>query len=391
MLLMLGGCGGGGGSGGSGSSPPPPNPLFVINASTRCNDSNSGGSRNDPLCNVSRAAQIALSGYTIIVGPGTYRETVTTARQNQQVPQGIAFYADTKGAVTGGRSGDVIIEPPTGSAGFNISNTGMDDNGNPPIIDGFTIRNATDAGIVIKGGGPNGGSFIVQSCVVTGTNGDGIRIQGADDALVANNLVYSNTGNGILISQGSKRATMLNNTITQNDGRGITVGNATLAAPTSTIRNNIIQTNGGDASIKIFPNGDQDYSGGFNLVLPDSYIPTNIENSHDIHKDAAFVDPVGGVFYVVGVSPAINAGTSVDNISTKDPTVVYDPDPAVSGDEIPCFEEPLIPRNNQSVCEVSLKDYLNDRTATGANSCDRGAPDLGFHTLPAEACTGSGS
>jgi hypothetical protein len=383
VLAAAAGCGGGG-SGGSAPSAAPLNPLYVIGGSSNCNDSNSG-SANAPLCTVSRAAHIARTGYTIIVGPGTYRESVTTDRPGQQVPQGIAFYADTKGTVTGGRAGDVVIAPPAGQAGFNISNTGMDGNGNRPIIDGFTVQGATDAGIVIKGGD----SFIVQSCVVTGTNGDGIRIQSTMDAVVFNNLVYGNSGGGVLIVQGAPRAQVLSNTITRNDGRGITVGNTTLAAPTSTIANNIIQSNGSDSSIKIFPPGDLDYSRGVNLVLPGTYIPPSIEGQHDIHADAVFVDPLHGIFTLVATSPAVDQGQKLDMVMTRDPTVVFDPTPGFAGGEIPCFEQALIPRNNQSVCEVTLTAYLNDRTTTGGNACDQRALDLGFHALPATRCTGA--
>src|SRR5262245_14538868 len=116
------GCGGGGGGGSS--APPPPNPLYV---STRGNDSNSGASPDDALRTILQAAQIAQNGYTIIVAPGVYHDSVTTDRAGQ-VPQGVRFFADVRGTLTGEDAGAVTIRPAHG-AGFDISNTGPADVG----------------------------------------------------------------------------------------------------------------------------------------------------------------------------------------------------------------------------------------------------------------------
>jgi len=365
--ITFAGCGGGGGGGGGSSAPPPPNPLYVR---TIGNDANSGGSPEDALGTILQAAQLARNGYTIVVGPGTYRESVTTDRAGQ-VPQGVRFFADIRGTLTGDDPGPVLVQPRSGS-GFNISNTGPVTVGGRvvnPIIDSFTVEGANGVGINISGGS----NFTIQSCVVTGAADFGIRVGGTADALVLNNLVYDNAGS-IAVVQGAKNAQLINNTIALNEDRGITVGNSAEAAPGVVIHNNIIQGNSADEAIKDFPPGDATYMGGFNLVLPDFYNPMTLRSNKDIHADARFVSPPQGDFHLLASSPALNVGLSQNDLTTVDPLLV--------GNGTSCMI------STSSKCVVKVTDYLHDRTASGGNACDQGALDLGFHTPPVTRCTG---
>jgi parallel beta-helix repeat protein len=345
---LLTACGGGGGSGPP-PAPPPPNPLYVR---IRGSDTNSGADPANALRTISKAAQIARSGYQIIVGPGTYREGVTTAAVGVAA-QGLVFLADTSGQLTSDVAGPVVLDGAgTGeSSGFNLfSSVGS-------MIDGFMVTGYPDAGIVIKSGSHD---FRIQNCIVFNNPGDGIRVQDSNNVLVFNNLVYGNTGSGVAIvgpTAGSAAAHVVNNTIVGNHFRGLTVGTSTRASPNAFVRNNIIQNSGQDFSIKVFtpppasvPRSDVGYNADFNLVFPGTYLPSNVAGNHDIPRDAQFANAAAGDFHLRGSSPGINAGDSLNSM-------------------------------------LELQTFLRGRTTTGGTDCDKSALDLGYHYEVSGRCT----
>ena len=348
-LLALSVCACGGGGGGTpAASPPPPNPLYVRVAG---NDVNSGGDPADALRTITKAAQIARSGYTIIVGPGTYREGVTTSSVGVP-PQGLTFIADSTGGQTGDSPGPVVVNA-AGSAtaaGFSLSSSPG------TIIDGFTITGGADAGIVIKSGSSGGSdNFRIQNSVIFGNPGDGIRVQDSGQALIFNNLIYGNAGSGVNIagqSSGSPNAHIINNTIFGNQFRGVSVGNTKHASPAAYLRNNIIQNSGTDFSIKVItdPRSDLNYNGDFNLVRPATYSPSAIMGNHDVSADALFVNSGAGDFHLQANSPAMNAGDSLIDM-------------------------------------IDLQTRLRGRTTIGGNACDKSALDLGYHYPIVSSCT----
>jgi parallel beta-helix repeat protein len=342
LALATAACGGGGG--GSSAGPPPPNPLYV-RVSGR--DTNSGADPANALGSISRAAQIALSGYTIYVGPGTYVDGVNANRVGT-MPQGLMFIADVDGSHTGDNAGPVIINA-TGSAvgaGFSLANTPGS------LIDGFTIAGGADAGIVIKSGSTD---FVIRNCIIANNPGDGIRVQDSSSVLVFNNIVYNNAGIGIgIVGQisGSPDAQVYSNTIVGNGNRGITIGNSTAASPNAMVHNNIVQNNGTGANpplenIKVFtsPRSDLGYDGDYNLVFPATYLPSRaIDGSHDLNVDARFVNAAADNFHLQSSSPAIDMGGPLAGLPNSESNI------------------------------------LRARTTTGIN-LDSGLLDMGFHFL----------
>ena len=331
LVLVVTGCGGGGGDT---TSAAPPNPLYVRKSGK---DTNSGGDKASALNTISKAAQLARSGYVIFVGPGTYREGDITNARTGVPPQGLSFVANVAGDLTGDVAGEVKIDGTgTGAtAGFNLSNAPGS------LIDGFTITGFSDAGIVIKSSSDD---FTIQNCIVSNNPGagDGIRVQDSASVLVFNNLVYGNGGTGITIAgqiSGSADARVLSNTIVNNGVRGIVVGNTSAASPRALVHNNIVQGNTGDANIKVFtnPRSDLGYDGNYNLVFRATYLPGSIQGGNDFNGDAQFT----GDFHLQPTSPAINNGG------------------------------PLNLPNSQTT-------LLRARTTTGTN-LDTGTFDLGFH------------
>jgi parallel beta-helix repeat protein len=341
VALMLNACG----NGDSDPGPePPPNPLYV--RASVGDDTNSGADPDNALRTISRAAQIALSDYTIYVGSGVYPESVNAARTGP-APQGLMFVADVQGEFTGDR-GPVTINATgtSGASGFNLSSV------RKGRIDGFTITGGNDAGIVIKSGSDE---FTIQNCIVANNGGDGIRIQDSSQVLIFNNLVYRNGRSGVAITgplRGSPDARVYSNTIYGNAtrqgsaDRGLTVGNTSVASPRADVRSNIIQNNAGDASIKVFenPRSDLGYRGDYNLVLPATYLPAFIRGANDLGVDARFVNPATNNFHLMLNSPAIDRG--------------------------------VLPEDFQQGIQM-----LRQRTTTGV-SLDSEPLDMGFHFLP---------
>lgn len=359
LLLSVGllatSCGGGGGT----SGPPPcaadTRTCFVR---TSGSDGNTGADPAHALQTISRAALLVWDGYTIVVGPGTYQEGVTTNRQGK-VPQGVQFIADALGARTGDAPGSVIVDATGFSAAFNLTHSAGS------LIDGFTITQATgnnSAGIVIKSGSDD---FTIQNCIVHDNGNVGIEVQDSGSVLVFNNLVYRNGGDGITIvgqGSGSPNARLYNNTIFSNGGHGITIGTTVAPSPKASVVNNIVQDNDSPPSainVKVvsgYPSPANDsvvgYSAGCNIVHPATYDPSNgIRGTHDFAGDALFVNAPTD-FHLTPGSPAIDA---------SDP----------------------------NSCALSLSNLqapiLRNRTTTGTNSSpgppDGGPLDLGFHFL----------
>lgn len=317
-------------------SPPPCNPnTKVCYVAPFGDDANSGADPSVPLATIRRAAQVALSDYTVIVAPGTYRQAVTTT-ETGQAPKRVSFLAQGRVVVDLRNSGQ--------GPGFSLANV------DGAVIDGFTIVGARDGGIVLKSGSDDA---IVRNCVVFANNGDGIRIQDSARVLVFNNLVYGNAGIGVRIGgtvAGSAAARLLHNTVFGNGGRGIEIGNSTKASPGALVLNNIVQQNGlaaaGQENIKVTtqPPSQSGYRGDFNLVFPGTYSPSGaqgIRGLHDINRDALFADAMSGDFRLLSASPAIDAGDPLDDF-------------------------------------VDLRRILRDRTTTGL-ARDVGPLDLGYH------------
>lgn len=317
-------------------SPPPCNRnTKVCYVAPFGDDANSGADPSVPLATIRRAAQVALSDYTVIVAPGTYRQAVTTT-ETGQAPKRVSFLAQGRVVVDLRNSGQ--------GPGFSLANV------DGAVIDGFTIVGARDGGIVLKSGSDDA---IVRNCVVFANNGDGVRIQDSARVLVFNNLVYGNAGIGVRIGgtvAGSAAARLLHNTVFGNGGRGIEIGNSTKASPGALVLNNIVQQNGltaaGQENIKVTtqPPSQSGYRGDFNLVFPGTYSPSGaqgIRGLHDINRDALFADAMSGDFRLLSASPAIDAGDPLDDF-------------------------------------VDLRRILRDRTTTGL-ARDVGPVDLGYH------------
>jgi parallel beta-helix repeat protein len=332
LVFALAACGGGGSSDGGGGG----GSAFYVRAAVG-SDLNTGLAPDQALATIAQAATLAEDGDTIVVGPGTYAETAIDApRGTARRP--VTFLADTAGTRTGDRAGAVVVAA-AGITGFSISG------GTYVVLDGFTVTGASGnnaAGILIRSGSDHAA---VQNCVVFNNQGDGIRVQSANDVRLFNNLVYGNDRNGVRIAgnPGALRAQLINNTIAANRGRGVFVGSDEAASTGAVLRNNIIQDNIGQ-NLQVTtgtPDSLPGFDSQFNLVFPPNYRPVSLP-VNDINEDARFADAADGDYHLAqSTSPALNAA---------------DPD-----------------------TDAELRDALLGRTTASSGAPDALPLDLGYH------------
>jgi parallel beta-helix repeat protein len=126
---------------------------------------------------------VVLDGYTVVVQPGLYLESVESKRD------GLATAPVTIKAAT---PGTVTIRPPAGTNGFFVSH-------HYHVIDGFVV---TGASVGIKLGPHDGGDGPVTGLVarnnqVSGNSNNGIQFANAQNGEAAFNTVFQNGATGI--------------------------------------------------------------------------------------------------------------------------------------------------------------------------------------------------
>jgi len=300
-------------------TPAPPQTLFVrANGS----DDNSGAAPDQALKTLSAAAKKLHAGTTLYVGSGHYRERLEISAADGTDAAPVLIIADTLGAHTGDR-GAVILDANGDTAALLMTKSTY------VTFDGFTITGAlpqdspkrSATAVHVRSASAH---VTFRNCVIAnGATADGIRIENSSDALLFNNLIFSND-RGILISGDSPRARVINNTVADNERTGILLLPKSELAPTdATVTNNIIQQNANSRAIEVDdgpPSAAEGYNGNFNLIFePDAedqttaYVPSDVRGSNDINADALFVNLDQGDVHLADGSPAVNAGTeSID-------------------------------------------------------------------------------
>ena len=185
----------------------PPPPIFV---STSGSDATGNGSAGSPFATISHAVSVAVSGQTVIVEPGTYKEMVLITKQltlMSQTQQPSTTTIDATGQPIG-----------IGVFGTNAAGT---------VVEGFTVIGANNEGIFVQ----DSSNVVVDNNVVS-NNGfnviaglgevKGIQLTGTSESTVAGNTVVGNGYGGIGVTDdGSVDASM---NATAVPGSGIPAG-----------------------------------------------------------------------------------------------------------------------------------------------------------------------
>jgi parallel beta-helix repeat protein len=241
--------------------------------------------------------------------------------------------------------------------------------GDYPTIRGNNLHHNVGAGLHMNGDRnftPGDGiiSFaLVEKNVVyeNGTGGgSGINCDGVSDSVIINNLLYNNHASGISLyaidgAEGSSRNKVYNNTIVMAaDGRWcINIPAATEGQPDpvgNKVKNNILYTpHTFRGSIATYGSAVSGFESDYNTVVNRFSIDEGNTNmtlvawqalGYDLHSTistpaALFVNPAGNDFHLKSGSPAIDAGTSLAEV-TQDLDGI--PRPQGSAYDTGCFE-----------------------------------------------------
>ncbi len=159
-----------------------PSPIYV---STAGSDATGTGSATSPFATISHAVSLAVSGQTVIVGPGTYYETVLITKSLTLMSQS-SQPSNTVIDATGQPVGIAVI----GSASAGT------------VIQGFTVMNANNEGIFVQ----NSAYVMVENNFVSHNalnilpglgESKGIQFTGTSDSTMAGNTVVFNQYGGV--------------------------------------------------------------------------------------------------------------------------------------------------------------------------------------------------
>lgn len=199
------------------------NSYYVRGSWGGCSDSANGTSPATAFCTISKAATVVAPGNVVLVGAGTYNETVVLTISGT-AGNYIGFIADTTGAYTGD-AGSVVVDG--GTYGFQFTSPGL---GNSPgtdyiLIDGFTITGATSGIWSAHGSDFN----VVRNSAITGnTNGIVLTTAWGNSSyahatgwVIENNDIFANTNAGIYFANGEYTNTIVQNNRIYNNTTGI--------------------------------------------------------------------------------------------------------------------------------------------------------------------------
>jgi len=269
-----------------GAVPPiPPTTLYVRASGS---DANDGLDPSHALATIQHAADVAPAETQIIVGPGSYEESVVGPQS--LTPAGrVAFVADPTGTRTGDEAGPVLVDAGGSDTGFMILGRCSS------IVDGFSVTNAFTTGIQVRAG--SDGSIVRNN--ITFSNGHrGVDVTDSNDVQVINNLSYANGTGGIQVggNAGSKNALVRNNSVYDNGYNGIQIGTGGGASTGARVLYNIMQGNGHNGieigSNTTYPLSLPGYVSGYN-ISSDTYGAGTPRPSSDLAVLAQFVNPSG--------------------------------------------------------------------------------------------------
>ena len=249
--------------------------------------------------NLAAAISAALPGSIFIVAPGSYGPV--TFPPDDRGP--ITVFADVTAQLSPeSMPGAVVIDANDGPVALDISGQSA------IVIDGLTVRGATDAGIRVSGCN----NVTIQNATVKHNAGDGIRFEDSAVGTVFDNLIFRNAGSGIR-TVGTRNLRAINNTVTENGFAGIFIGVAGDPSSAILLENNIVYDNSpyGIAVVA------SDAEGNFNLNT-DGYVgidpgrndltKENIPNLNPLFRSPDRVYGEDVKFFLSIGSPAINAG-----------------------------------------------------------------------------------
>ncbi len=349
--------------------PPPPTAtrppvtarLFVRQSG---NDANTGATATTALRTIQKAVDLAAVGVEIIVGPGTYAESVQmTTSGTAERP--IALRADPNGTLTGDPAGPVVVTG-NGARGFFV------DGGKYWVIDGFHVTGAS-IGIHVR---REATGAVLRHNEIYGNADDAIRVQDTNSVTVFNNLIFCNRGAGVLIagSAGSPNARVVNNTVVDNADRGLFFGSSGGPSPGAFLRNNLVQDNCRN-NLQVTANSVTGYDGRYNLVSPPTYSGVDAhptDTAYDPDTEGVVDRPAG---FVTQAACGEVCGSTGRPVVTRRATD-FRLSQTIAGQDPP---DGLGVDGGDPTLAAEFRTPLTQRSTATNNEQDGGRVDLGYH------------
>ncbi len=217
--------------------------------------------------------------------------------------------------------------------GIYVSNASVN-----PIVRGNTTFGNADAGIQLNGDLSQGGTGLITGALIVnniihdngaGAGGSAINLDGVQNSVIENNLLYNNHSNGISLfdydgAAGSMNNVVVNNTIVMaSDARwALNIKNGSTG---NTVFNNILyNANTSNGSIDVSADSLPGLISDYNVVV-DRFTPNDstvitlsqwrTQTGQDMHSlistpTALFVNAAANNYQLLATSPALDAGVS---------------------------------------------------------------------------------
>lgn len=340
----------------------PSNTFFVR---TSGSDANSGRSPRSAWRTLDHALQALEPGASLHVGAGQYTGPFTLATDSSATTP-LVIRGDRDGTLSGD-AGAVVLDG--GGADWALRLTGARN----VVLESLTLRNAA-RGLLIEGASAvrvldcrpqeNGigveileaQDLAIQDCRASANRTDGLRIAGARNVRIENNLVYGNGGDGLVLLPPAESTLVRFNTFFRNGGahlRELDLGGNGL------IEENIL-AEGADSLVLGDTSG---YQTGANLLWDNGRnqreTPQGPQGS--IEADPLFADPFGPDGILGG------AGAEDDDFRLLPESVAVDLGGNLAADVVLASRESLATRSVRS--DGVLEGHGDDQPVT----------DLGFH------------
>jgi hypothetical protein len=343
--------------------------------------------------NLESASYVSINGFTVT---GMPRAGVRSVGDSDSLAKFVTIRNVT--ATNNGEWGiftgfvnDLLIESNTTSGSVDQHGIYVSNSGDRPVIRNNISFNNHDNGIHMNGDASQGGDGIITGAVVTGNiiynngtgGGSGINMDGVQNSLIANNLLYNNHASGISLYQddgggGSSGDVVVDNTIIEaSDARWAL--NIQSNSTNTTVRNNILLNNNPshgaiDITSDSLPTLSSDYNVVTSRFTPDDgntfqtlaqWQLTTGNDAHSLVATAAqlFANAAGNDYRLKSGSPALNAGTS----SFAPPADLLGlPRPAGGAYDIGAYELGALAGDFNRNGAVDMADYVLWRNSVGS-------------------------
>jgi len=305
---------------------------------------------NDGI-NIENAAWIIIDGFNVVDQP---RSGIRIAVSDFVVIKNNYCNENGRWGIFTAFTDDIVIENNICSNSIEEHGIYVSNSSDRPVVRKNHCYGNNGCGLHFNGDESMGGDGIISNAIIEGNilydngygGGSAINMDGVQESLIFNNLIYNNHATGIAMyrtdgAEGSRNNKVYNNTIINpSDSRwGIIAVNGSTG---NTLYNNIIINHHSfRGSVSIDESSEENFVSDYNIVVDRLSTDDGESNislaqwqvlGYDVHSELAqpeeqiFADYSSGDYSLMESSQAVDKGTSlVSNVVTKDITDISRP------------------------------------------------------------------